>query len=149
MKGPHLIRTELTAGELGGLFAALAERQLRYGWLEFAARPMSSETHPALDAALRTVRCAGHEVLTRKSLRGPLVLGDLLREHFRGAAVVFVELAAGVSPSGELLTTPRLTRLDDLRWRLAGDDGEIELSTAELADRCRSPRPVGRSRRRR
>jgi hypothetical protein len=145
MKRIHLLRTELSPQQLSPLFAALTERDLRFGWLELAAERVM----PAgpLDGALRGVRYGGGEVVARKALRGPVVLADLLREHFRGAAVVFVE-GAGNSSAVELATAARLDRLDDERWRLVGEEGSVDLATAELADRFRSPRPVARGRRR-
>lgn len=143
MKRVHLLRTGLPPAQLGDLFDALAERDLRFGWLELASERLMP--HGPLDRALRAVRCGAGEIAARKALRGPIVMADLLREYFRGAAVVFVE-GAGNSAARELVAAPRLTRLDDERWRLEGEEGAVDLSTAALADRFRSPRPIARGR---
>jgi hypothetical protein len=68
-----------------------------------------------------------------KTRRGPPVLRDLLREHFRGCRLVLVKGAVPLP-----LLRPRG---DD--WELAGFDGGLRrLTTAELVRALRSPHLV-------
>jgi hypothetical protein len=115
---------------------------MRAGWLDLAGEPGESPPAPGdLEAAaavgvLRAVAVGrgprGGRSIAVKPLKGEPVLADLLREHFRGCALVLVR--------GEP-AAPHLA-LDGDAWRVS-PPGEAAraYSTAELVAALRRPRP--------
>ncbi|PYQ57733.1 MAG: hypothetical protein DMF53_21875 [Acidobacteria bacterium] len=93
MKLPHLLRVEDPPERFAPLIEAARTLSLRTGWLELGgtAHPVP----PVLEAAaglgvLRAVEVGEGRTVAVKPLRGAPVLKDLLREHFRGCALVLV-----------------------------------------------------------
>ena len=96
MRLPHLFAVDDAPEAFAPLFAAVAQADLRLGWLELGDRPDAPPLSPSLEAAavagvLRAVRAGSGRVVSLKPLRGEPVLRDLLREHFRGCAGVLVQ----------------------------------------------------------
>ena len=93
MRSPHLLRVEDPPEKFAPLIEAARALGLRIGWLELGgtAHPVP----PVLEAAaassvLRAVEVGDGRTVAVKPLRGAPVLKDLLREHFRGCALVLV-----------------------------------------------------------
>lgn len=132
MKRVHLLRVEEAAPKYESLFRATAEAELRIGWLQLdktGDSPPELESAAAL-GALRAVSVTSNRTVVVKPRRGKAVLEDLLREHFRGCALVLVH-----GPSD----LPLLRALDD-RWEIYSGDAKIaELSTAHLVKSLRKP----------
>jgi hypothetical protein len=114
MKSPHLLRVDDSPERLAPLIEAARALGLRTGWLELGgtAHPVP----PALEVAaglgvLRAVEIGEGRTVAVKPLRGAPVLKDLLREHFRGCALVLVrgEIAAPalrIEEGGWIVTPP-------------------------------------------
>jgi hypothetical protein len=148
MREPHLLAVEEGPERFAGLLAAVREAGLRAGWLDLpdgraaaatvGASPGPSEPLPAGLAAAaaagasRAVAAGGGRTVAVKALRGAPVLRDLLREHFRGCALVLVR--------GEV-AAPHLVLAGDA-WELS-PPGEAarRYTTAELVLALRRPRP--------
>ncbi len=127
------------------LVAALAGAGMRAGWLELAADPGDRGSAPghapaapaglmaaAAAGVLRAVAVGGGRSVAVKPLSGAPVLADLLREHFRGCALVLVR--------GEV-AAPHLA-LDGDGWTVAPPAAAaLVLTTAELVAALRRPRP--------
>lgn len=140
---PHLLRVSLPVVKFEEVLAALRQAGQRAGWLELGelADPVPSPLPEGLDAAarhgvLRAVAVAGGRSVTVKPMRGAPVLGDLLREHFRGCRLVLVRGA---------VDAPHLEPADDGGWQVTADDrdrGETRrYTTAELVTVLGRPRP--------
>jgi hypothetical protein len=145
MKHIHLIRTGETPEALRELFDAVAACGLRFGWLDLGDRALPDEplTRAVRAGALRAVEVGCDGSTTRKTRRGPVVLGDLLRENFGGCAVVFARAAAPVDwTDSRWIAAPSLSRVDADRFRLDGERGAQEWSARALAERLRSPLAV-------
>lgn len=132
---PHLLRVDDDPAVFATLFAAARAAGVRVGWLELA--PTAPSPVPATleaaagEGALRAVAVGGGRVIAVKSLRGAPVPRDLLREHFRGCALVLVRgevEASALRPAGEVYT-------------VASAVGERRLDAAGLVTRLRRPRP--------
>ena len=134
MTAPHLLRVDEGPERFAPLVEAVRALDLRVGWLELAppsAVPGDLETAAGL-GTLRAVAAGGGRAVAVKPLKGEPVLGDLLREHFRGCVLVLVrgEAAAPLlQPDGEGWTVTVL-----------GEAGRAFATTA-LAEALRSPRP--------
>ena len=108
MSPPHLLRVDRPVVEFEGLIAALRRDGRRVGWLELP-RETPGPVPEGLAAAashgvLRAVAVAAGRSVAVKPMRGAPVLGDVLREHFRGCQLVLVagEVDAPLlQPSGE------------------------------------------------
>jgi hypothetical protein len=134
-RAPHLLRVEEPPDRYSPLIEAARADGLRVGWLDLAAtapRPVPE----ALDAAarlgaLRAVAVAADRSVAVKPLRGAPVLRDLLREHFRGCALVLVRGAVEAA----------LLRPDGEGWTVAapGEAGR-RLATVALIAELRRPR---------
>jgi hypothetical protein len=133
----HALRVEADAESFHSLFVELARAGERAGWLALdAATPGDDASVAALgslargDGLWKTVAIEAHRTVAVKTRRGPQVLRDLLREHFRGCRVVLVRGSAPLpllQPRGE-------------DWELAGLDGAVRrLSSAQLVAALRSP----------
>ncbi|HEY0514445.1 MAG TPA: hypothetical protein VGH73_21260 [Thermoanaerobaculia bacterium] len=93
MKFPHLLRVADSPERFAPLIAAARDLGLRIGWLELGGK--AHPVPPALEVAaglgvLRAVEVGEGRTVAVKPLRGATVLKDLLREHFRGCALVLV-----------------------------------------------------------
>lgn len=135
MKSPHLLRVDDTPDRFAPLIAAARSLGLRIGWLELGgtSRPVPPVLELAADlGVLRAVEVGDGRTVAVKPLRGAPVLKDLLREHFRGCALVLVrgEIdAPALEPEGE-------------SWRLAPPAAASRLLTSvQLAESLRKPHP--------
>jgi hypothetical protein len=140
----HLLRVENGPENFGELIAAARELGLRVGWLDLAEPvplPAGLETAAAA-GALRAVAVGGGRSAAVKPLRGAPVLSDLLREHFRGCALVLIRgEIAGLLPAGAGEVIPRLAQ-DGESWRIAPSEAStVTFTTAALAAALRRPRP--------
>ncbi len=137
MKMPHLLRVEVGAAGWAPLFAAAKEVDLRIGWLEFdlgepANLPRSLE-EAAGEGALRAVAVATARTVAVKPRKGAFVLRDLLREHFRGCALVLVRGECGEP-------VPRLSREGE-SYRVESGSVVTTFDAARLAAALRQARP--------
>lgn len=134
MKVPHLLRVAEPPDRFAALIEAARAESLRVGWLE-----LDGPTVPVPDVlesaaglgALRAVAVGAGRTVSVKPMRGAPVLRDILREHFRGCALVLVR--------GEV-DAPAL-RPEGTVWVLdvSGFAGQA-FSTAELLLAFRSPK---------
>lgn len=135
MKAPHLLRVEEGPEGFASLVAAARAEELRIGWLELAeALPLPGILESAAGlGVLRAVSVGGGRTVAVKPLRGAPVLKDLLREHFRGCALVLVR---GDIEAHQL-------RADGEGWRMevAGQAAQA-LTTEQLLGKVRSPLPL-------
>ncbi|MCB1036411.1 MAG: hypothetical protein KDD47_21475 [Acidobacteria bacterium] len=136
MKTPHLLQVALDPDAYGDLFRAAAEAGLRIGWLEYSSPvPPPDLGAAARLGALRAVAVGEEGSLSVKPRRGLPVLRDLLREHFRGCALVLVRGA---------VDAPCLES-EGAGWRLvAGTREPRSLTTEQLVAALRRPSPWGR-----
>jgi hypothetical protein len=135
MKSPHLLRVTDPPEGFAPLIEAARALGLRIGWLDLGAAvsplPGPLESAAAL-GVLRAVAVGEGRTVAIKPLRGATVLKDLLREHFRGCALVLVR--------GEV-DAPRLEREGE-GWALSLADGAVRRpSSVELAESLRRPHP--------
>ena len=131
-KLPHLLRVTEAPELYAPLIASARSLALRVGWLELGASPdplPASLARAAELGVLRAVAAGQARVATVKPLSGPAVLADLLREHFRGCALVLV--------NGQI-EAPLLTA-DGEQWRV--DPPGRLLTADQLAAALRRPRP--------
>ncbi len=152
MKRIHLLRLSWGAegpDALQRLFAAARAAGVRIGWLDLAEAPPPrgpDGLEPAAAAgAFRAVAVGGGRAVSVKTTSGPPVLGDLLREHFLGCALVVVrEPGAGTVEgrlAAELAAAPRLEPAGG-GWRVtAAGAAAREAASDELVARLRKPRP--------
>jgi hypothetical protein len=133
VKRPVLLAVDRGAAAYGGLLDALTAAGERAGWLDVSAAnalPPAGLEQAAAAGVLRAVAVGGGRVMSVKPMRGPAVLGDLLREHFRGCRLVLVrggEGAVRLEPEGD-------------GWRLTSRAGPaVRLSTPELVANLRRP----------
>jgi len=92
MKLPHLLRVEEEPDRFAPLIAAARVLGLRIGWLDLGGPgsiPESLQAAAGLGVQ-RAVAVGEGRTIAVKPLRGAPVLRDLLREHFRGCALVLV-----------------------------------------------------------
>ncbi len=132
----HLLHVERPVVEFEGLIAAMRHEGERVGWLELpteAAGPLPVSLASAADAGvLRAVAAGGGRGVAVKPMRGAPVLRDLLREHFRGCALVLV--------TGEV-DAPSLTPDHD-DWMVKTKDGRVtRWTSAKLIAALRGSRP--------
>lgn len=146
MKKPHLLRVEEGAERFAPLVEAARAEGLRVGWLELGP---TADAPPApvpagLEAAaglgvLRAVATGGGRAIAVKPLRGEPVLDDLLREHFRGCALVLVR-----GPVDAPVDAPALRTVEGGLWAVEPTGAAaVRLDTARLAAALRKPRPWG------
>jgi hypothetical protein len=135
LKSPHLLQVTDPPETFAPLIEAARALGLRVGWLELGgtAHPVP----PALEAAaglgvLRAVETSDGRSVAVKPMRGAPVLKDLLREHFRGCALVLVhgEVEAPLLEPGE----------ESWSVRVPGEASR-RLATTDLAEALRKPRP--------
>src|SRR4029077_12286629 len=110
VRSPHLLRVEDPPEKFAPLVEAARTLGLRIGWLELGGT--GHPVPPVLEAAaalsvLRAVEVGDGRTGAVKPLRGAPVLKDLLREHFRGCALVLIR--------GELKDLPSL-RIEEPVW---------------------------------
>ncbi len=135
MKSPHLLRVADAPDRFASLIEAARVLGLRIGWLDLGGSvsplPDPLESAAAL-GVLRAVTVGEGRTVAVKPLRGATVLKDLLREHFRGCALVLVR--------GDV-DAPSL-EADGDDWRLAPPGAASRrLTTAQLAESLRKPHP--------
>ncbi len=145
MKRPHrhLLRVEHGAEVFAPVFRAARIEGLRVGWLTLdAVEPPPILAQAAGLGALRAVSVGAGGSVAVKPMRGAPVLRDLLREHFRGCALVLI---AGDDPrivGSENL--PLLARVGDA-WEVRTAAGEnvdpVGWSATDLVSALRRPRP--------
>jgi hypothetical protein len=135
LKAPHLLRVAESPERFAPLIEAARALDLRIGWLELGGR--AHPVPPFLEVAaglgvLRAVEVGDGRTVVVKPMRGAPVLEDLLREHFRGCALVLVR--------GQI-DAPSLEREDE-GWRLALPGvASHRLTTAQLAVLLRKAHP--------
>jgi hypothetical protein len=135
MKAPHLLRVEEGPEGFALLVAAARAEELRIGWLELAeVSPLPGVLESAAGlGVLRAVSVGGGRTVAVKPMRGAPVLKDILREHFRGCALVLVR--------GEI-EAPRL-RAEGEAWRMeVSGQAAQALTTPQLLGKVRSPLPL-------
>jgi hypothetical protein len=137
LKAPHLLRVEGFPATFAPLIETARTLGLRIGWLELDGK--AHPVPPILELAaglgvLRAVEVGAGRSVAVKPMRGAPVLKDLLREHFRGCALVLVR--------GEI-DAPSL-RGEDSGWIVTPPEGASRrFSAEELAATLRKPRPWG------
>lgn len=137
MTVPHLLRVDAGPATFAPLVEAVRALGLRVGWLELAPPPPVAGDLGDLEIAaglgtLRAVAAGGGRAVVVKPLKGEPVLGDLLREHFRGCALVLVRGA----------TAAPLLQLAGERWNVTvAGEAARPFAAAGLAEALRSPRP--------
>lgn len=138
MTAPHLLRVDAGPDVFAPLVEAVRSLGLRVGWLELAPPPPLPSDLGDLEIAaglgtLRAVAAGGGRAVVVKPLRGEPVLGDLLREHFRGCALVLVRGEAAA---------PLLQAAAEDRWNVTvPGEAARAFATTDLAEALRSPRP--------
>jgi len=132
MKPPHLLRVDTGPEPFAPLLTAARAAGLRLGWLDLTESPSPPATlgHAAAQGAFRAVAAGPERTVIVKPRRGPFVLRDLLREHFRGCQAVLVRGALDAP-----LLTPR-----ESAWHLALPS-PLTQSTEVLLNRLRHPHP--------
>lgn len=136
MKSPHLLRVDDPPERFAPLVAAARALKLRIGWLELEGK--GHPVPPVLEVAsglgvLRAVEVGEGRTVAVKPLRGAPVLKDLLREHFRGCALVLVR--------GDLKDLPAL-RIEDSNWIVTLPGASPRFYPLEkLAEALRKPNP--------
>ncbi len=137
MRSPHLLRFDGEPQALAPLVEAARKLDLRVGWLDLGTPP---EIHgPLAEAAdlgvLRAVAVGSGRAVAIKTLRGAPVLADLLREHFRGCALVILRGATDL---------PELAHGDaGDEWLVRTGAGERATTTERLVASLRSPKRLG------
>jgi hypothetical protein len=151
LRRAHRLRVEAPPERFAALVAAMADAGLRAGWLDLAPAAPAGAGEPAappaavpadLEAAavagvLRAVALSAGRSVAVKPRKGEPVWEDLLREHFRGCALVLVR--------GEVEAPPLLTPdAEGGGWSVAPPGGAVRsYTTAELVAALRRPRPWG------
>jgi hypothetical protein len=139
----HLLRVTRGAEAFESLIDAARDAGERVGWLELAP---PSRWPEELEAAagrgvLRAVAVGGGRSVAVKPMRGEPMLRDLLREHFRGCALV---LLRGEPRDAASLAAPRLEPHGE-SWAVRCEGGpERLLTTDQLLAALRRPHPWGR-----
>lgn len=91
--------------------------------------------------ALRAVALARGDAVAVKPMRGAPVLRDVLREHFRGTALVFVTGQAAASLGGPEGSLPLLRAVDDGFSVEVQGRSPVILDAEALIARLDRPRP--------
>ena len=135
---PHLLSVDEPPERHASLIAAARALDLRIGWLDLTVPsplPEPLETAAGL-GVLRAVAVGGHRSVAVKPLKGAPVLRDLLREHFRGCALVLVR---GEAPPD----IAALRSIEDSWTVTAPGEAARPFTTDALAAALRRPRPWG------
>lgn len=159
MKRIHVLRTRAGVEEVAGLMTAVRDEGLRVGWLDLTLDLTLDQPADLLSGALgglerlaragaaRAVALGAGRSVAVKTMTGPPVLRDVLREHFVGCALVLVREtgargpAEGAPPAPDVSDLP-LLEVTEGGWRVvSGDGGALDLETSELAARLRRPDP--------
>jgi hypothetical protein len=141
---PHLLRVDDPPERFAPLIEAARALDLRIGWLDVPIEapieapsplPASLETAARL-GVLRAVAVAGNRSVAVKPLKGAPVLRDLLREHFRGCALVLIR--------GEAQSDTATLRALEEGWAVtAPGEAARAFTTTALAAALRQARPWG------
>lgn len=138
MKRPHrhVLRVDERAETFAPLFEAAQGAGLRVGWLVLdAVTPPPALAVAAELGALRAVAVGAGGQVAVKPMRGAPVLRDVLREHFKGCALVLL--------TGEVAGLARLAPAGD-GWQVRAPDGAAVGGPQETHDfiaALRRPRP--------
>ncbi|MEJ2084395.1 MAG: hypothetical protein P8Y44_01785 [Acidobacteriota bacterium] len=135
MKRVHQLRVEDGPERFEGLVSAAASVGIRIGWLEFASSTVSESLASASAAGVfRAVQIDDGVTVAVKNRKGPVVMRDLMREHFQGCSLILVS-------GGE---APAVLRSVDDRWLVSNVSGvETTYTTDELVAALRKVRPFG------
>lgn len=162
---PHLLAVAADADVFAALIDAATADALRVGWLRWSPdvapepciEPMSKDLQSAASlGVLRAAAIEAERTVAIKPRRGAPVLRDVLREHFRGCALVLIRSVRadqgldgtdlGKSSSGSLIDDRAGVSIS--RLRLEGDGFEViaadsthRLTATELVARLRRARP--------
>ncbi len=130
----HVVRVEGGVDGYRDLIAAVAATGERVGWLEMRApERFDSSLEEAVEAgALRVVAVGAGRSLAVKAMRGRWVLGDLLREHFKGCRLVLVSVHGEADADLE----------DLIRLRRRGEEWELVAGSGDQQRRPRRRRSV-------
>ena len=152
--GPRLCWVHEPPAAFEPLVAAARARELRVGWLLLGPITPVAELEPAARCGMaRSVAVGGGASVALKPIAGEPVLGDLLRGHFPGFALVLlsgdpahpgVRIDPGLEPARLWRSRSagfESSALVGETWRLLTPDGrERTLSTEQLLGRLRRPR---------
>lgn len=139
--------------EFAPLIAAVRHDGGRVGWLDWTPHRIldSSRLDRAAESGLlRSVAVDARGSVAVKPRSGPPTLRDVVREHFRGCALVLVaaptaddleDASRRPEASSPLSSSPLLEPSDDGRWRLSLDDRQRAFDTSSVVSRLRRPRP--------
>jgi hypothetical protein len=136
LTAPHLLRVSEPPERFAALIEEARVEGLRVGWLDLHGEvgPVPGILESASNlGVMRAVSVGAGRTVSVKPMRGAPVLRDLLREHFRGCALVLVR--------GEV-DAPAL-RPEGAAWMLdvRGFAGQA-YSTAALLKAFRSPKAL-------
>jgi len=129
----HVVAVSGDVEGFGELISHLGDLGLRCGWLEWREPGLVDQSlGMAVDmGAFRAVAVGEERTVAVKRMKGPAVLRDVVREYFKGCAVVLV---VGGPPG-----LPMLRAKGD-GWELRGVDGEVRsLGLEALGGRLRGP----------
>lgn len=147
MKRIHVLRVsaDSKSSDFDALTTAAKGRGLRVGRLDWRPEQAPEEAAPVpggLDGTmLRHVRLEQGLATSWKPMAGAPVLGDVLREYFRGCSLVLVQ-SEGALPEDAAIGS--LERLEDDSYRVRVDGElakQLDLTADELARRLPRPRP--------
>lgn len=144
-KASHLLRVEEPPESFAALIEAARALELRIGWLDLSAPgalPDPLEAAAGL-GVLRAVAAGGDRSVAVKPLKGAPVLRDLLREHFRGCALVLVRGERGEAQPPATDDIASLRSVAEGWTVTAPGEAARAFSSAALAAALRKPRPWG------
>jgi hypothetical protein len=107
LKAPHLLRVSEPPERFAALIEEARAEGLRVGWLDLDGEvgPVPGVLESASNlGVMRAVSIGAGRTVSVKPMRGAPVLRDVLREHFRGCALVLVRGevdAPALRPDGE------------------------------------------------
>lgn len=138
MRTPHLLRVAEGPEVFADLLRAVEGAGLRAGWLENSQPAPPADLGVAAElGVLRAVAVGESGAIIVKPRRGRPVLRDLLREHFRGCAIVLFRQM----PPGGPADAPRLEGGEE-GWRITfADGGHRSFGTEALVAALRRPSP--------
>ena len=125
MKRIHCLNYGGDEGKLGELITTATSRGLRLGFLDLETQEQVALYQEQVTPWAKIVQVGERANLTLKRRRGPWILKDLLREHFRGFDLVLVKGAAEF---------PELSVVNK-EWLLSFPGKKMRLSTDRLLDR--------------
>ena len=126
MKRVHLLGVDGDPEEFASLLAMADGAGLRIGWLEYSEIGLPEPLASAAESGLfRTVAVGQSSTVSVKLRSGPAVQTDLIREYFRGCALVLI---SGVD------FDPRVRSFDG-GWQIRSQNQKTMIfSTSELVE---------------